>query len=111
MLVAGLRDKGMAVVIVEQFVGQALAVADRAVVLEQGSVVSSGAPAELSTDDLTAAYLGGDARGAGHAPPDHAREQVPVSLRGSDVRRLKERATAQGRTVEDLLGDIVRESL
>jgi branched-chain amino acid transport system ATP-binding protein len=111
VLVAGLRDKGMAVVIVEQFVGQALAVADRAVVLEQGSVVSSGAPADLSTDDLTAAYLGGGGEGAAYAAPDHARERLAVSLRGADVRRLKERAAAQGRPVEELLGEIVRESL
>lgn len=110
VLVAGLRDKGMAVVIVEQFVGQALAVADHAIVLEQGSVVSSGAPSDLSTDDLTAAYLGTDADSV-HRPPDHARERVPVSLRGADVRRLTERAAEQGRTVEDLLGEIVRESL
>ena len=110
VLVAGLRDKGMAVVIVEQFVGQALAVADHAIVLEQGSVVSSGAPSDLSTDDLTAAYLGTDADSV-HRPPDHARERVPVSLRGADVRRLTERAAEQGRTVEDLLGEFVRESL
>ena len=111
VLVAGLRAKGMAVVIVEQFVGQALAVADHAVVLEQGSVVSAGKPSELSTDELTEAYLGGDAQASRYAPPDRAREQVRVSMRGADVRRLEQRATAEGRTVEDLLADLVREAL
>lgn len=111
VLVAGLRTKGMAVVIVEQFVGQALAVADQAVVLEQGSVVSSGKPSQLSTDELTAAYLGGDAQASRYSPPDRAREQVKVSMRGADVRRLEQRAAAEGRPVEDLLAELVREAL
>ena len=112
-LVAELRDSGMAVVVVEQFVGQALAVADRAVVLEQGHVVASGTPAELSGDDLAAAYLGG----SGEAPtvsreaPARAREQVGVTLRGAEVRRLEERAAAEGRTVDELVEDIVRGAL
>ena len=58
-LVAGLKDRGIAVVMVEQFVAQALQIADRAVVLEQGRVVAAGAPADLSADQLAAAYLGG----------------------------------------------------
>lgn len=111
VLVAGLRSSGMAVVIVEQFVGQALAVADHAVVLEQGRVVSSGKPSELSTDELTAAYLGGDASSSRHTPPDRAREQLKVSMRGADVRRLEQRAAAEGRPVEDLLAELVRAAL
>ena len=75
------------------------------------SVVSSGAPSELSADDLTAAYWGGGSEGAAHAAPDHARERLSVSLRGADVRRLNQRAAAQGRPVEELLGEIVREGL
>ena len=112
-LVAELRDSGMAVVVVEQFVGQALAVADRAVVLELGHGVASGTPAVRSGADLAAAYLGG-----GHAAPtvsreapSRARERVGVTLRGAEVRRLEERAAAEGRTVDEVVEDIVRGSL
>ena len=46
--------------LVEQNARMALRVADRAYVLETGSVVLSGAAAELlDNDELKAAYLGG----------------------------------------------------
>ena len=112
-LVHDLRDRGMAVVMVEQFVGEALKVADRVIVLEQGSVVTSGAPADLSQDQLAAAYLGGG--GASHLvvrpAPDHARERVRVSLPGHEVRQLEEMAREQGRPVEQVVADLVRTSL
>ena len=81
-LVGDLRDEGIAVVMVEQFVGQALKVADRAIVLEQGSVVASGAPEELSQDDLAAAYLGGGkaSRPAGPAGSGPRPRADPVVL-------------------------------
>ncbi len=108
-LVADLKSRGIAVVMVEQFVGQALKVADRAIVLEQGSVVASGAPDELSQDDLAAAYLGG-----GEAPaldvrpaPDRARESLRLSLRGSDVRHLEQVAAERGVPVEQVLEEII----
>lgn len=57
--VRAIRDKGVSVLIVEQNAAQALALADRAYVLESGSVVLSGAGAELAADDrVRAAYLG-----------------------------------------------------
>jgi len=58
-LVQRIAAQGVAVVMVEQFVGQALKMADRAVVLEQGRVVAAGAPAELTAEQIGAAYLGG----------------------------------------------------
>jgi len=112
-LVAELKLSGIAVVMVEQFVGQALQVADRAVVLEQGSVVASGAPSELSSDDIAAAYLGG-----GEPPavtvrpaPESARERVGVALRGSDARRLERLAATHGRAPEEMLGELVSAAL
>ena len=58
-LISQLRDSGLAVLLVEQNVGQSLEIADRAYVLENGSVRFSGLPAELlGSDALRAAYLG-----------------------------------------------------
>jgi len=57
-LVRRLADEGMAVVMVEQFVGQALRVADQAVVLEQGTVHAAGRPEDLTAEQIGAAYLG-----------------------------------------------------
>ncbi|RXN84739.1 ABC transporter ATP-binding protein [Achromobacter aloeverae] len=57
-----LRREGMAILLVEQMANQALAIADRAYVLEGGSVVLQGTAAELKRDPrIHAAYLGGAA--------------------------------------------------
>ena len=112
-LVALLKTSGIAVVMVEQFVGQALKVADRAVVLEQGTVVASGAPGDLSSDDIAAAYLG--AGGQPDIPvrpaPPSARERLGVAVRGSDARRLQVLAAEQGRPVEEVLTDLLATAL
>lgn len=53
------RDTGVSVLLVEQNAKQALAIADRAYVLESGSTVLHGTGAELSGDDrVKKAYLG-----------------------------------------------------
>jgi branched-chain amino acid transport system ATP-binding protein len=58
-LIRSLRDGGLAVLLVEQNVGQSLEVADRAYVLENGAVRFSGLPSELlGSDELRRAYLG-----------------------------------------------------
>ncbi len=58
-LIRELRDGGLAVLLVEQNVGQSLEIADRAYVLENGSVRFSGLPGELLvSDELRRAYLG-----------------------------------------------------
>ena len=58
-LIRRLRDEGLAVLLVEQNVGQSLEIADRAYVLENGSVRFSGLPEELlASDELRRAYLG-----------------------------------------------------
>jgi len=57
--VATIRDSGVAVLLVEQNAAQALAIADRAYVLESGSVVLQGKGTELAGDDrVKKAYLG-----------------------------------------------------
>jgi branched-chain amino acid transport system ATP-binding protein len=54
-----IRERGVAVLLVEQNAAQALNLADRAYVLESGSVVLSGDGPELARDDrVRAAYLG-----------------------------------------------------
>lgn len=58
-LISRLRDSGLAVLLVEQNVGQSLEIADRAYVIENGSVRFSGLPADLlGSDELRKAYLG-----------------------------------------------------
>ena len=59
-LLSTLREAGTTILLVEQNARMALRSADRAYVLEVGSVVLSGAAADLLEDDqLKAAYLGG----------------------------------------------------
>ncbi|MFZ5870424.1 MAG: ABC transporter ATP-binding protein [Actinomycetota bacterium] len=54
-----IRERGVAVLLVEQNAMQALTMADRAYVLESGSVVLSGSGPELARDDrVRSAYLG-----------------------------------------------------
>jgi ABC-type branched-subunit amino acid transport system ATPase component len=61
-VLADLRDEGTTVLIVDQMASMTLGVADRAYVLQQGTVVRSGAAAEIAGDAaLEAAYLGGGA--------------------------------------------------
>jgi branched-chain amino acid transport system ATP-binding protein len=58
-LIRRLNDDGLAVLLVEQNVGESLAVADRAYVLENGAVRFHGTPAELlANSDLKRAFLG-----------------------------------------------------
>ena len=59
-LLAALREAGTTILLVEQNARMALRAADRAYVLETGSVVLAGAGADLlDNDELKAAYLGG----------------------------------------------------
>ena len=58
-LVARLHEEGLAVLLVEQNVGQSLEIADRAYVLENGAIRFQGRPDELlASDELRRAYLG-----------------------------------------------------
>jgi branched-chain amino acid transport system ATP-binding protein len=58
-LIARLHGEGLAVLLVEQNVGQSLDIADRAYVLENGAVRFEGTPAALlASPELKRAYLG-----------------------------------------------------
>jgi branched-chain amino acid transport system ATP-binding protein len=58
-VVAGIHAEGVAVLLVEQNVVQALAIAARAYILEQGRIVAEGVPEELLRDvRIREAYLG-----------------------------------------------------
>jgi branched-chain amino acid transport system ATP-binding protein len=57
-----LRDRGLAVLLVEQNVRASFGIADRAVVMQRGRVVLEGTPAELvELPEVRGAYLGGAA--------------------------------------------------
>ena len=59
-IIQQLHESGTTILLVEQNARKALAVADRAYVLETGSVTLSGTGAELSSsDEVRKAYLGG----------------------------------------------------
>ncbi len=63
-IVAGLRSRGCAILLVEQNARAALQISDRGYVLETGRVVLEGPSAALATDDRVAVtYLGGAAPG------------------------------------------------
>lgn len=55
---AALRAAGCALVIVEQYVDRALALADHVVVLSRGSVVLAATPDDIDRDQLMERYLG-----------------------------------------------------
>jgi branched-chain amino acid transport system ATP-binding protein len=58
-LIRRLNGEGLAVLLVEQNVGQSLEIADRAYVMENGALRFSGTPDELlASDELRRAYLG-----------------------------------------------------
>jgi branched-chain amino acid transport system ATP-binding protein len=120
---------GTAVLLVEQQVPQALALAQRVYVLQRGRVVLSGSSAEVGADAaaLSAAYLGDDAHrgartgaatrrdagGGAHGRRDPERLDiveletltVPVSLR--DKRALQVLADRDGEPVGALVGRLI----
>ena len=67
-IIQSIRDRGTTVLLVEQNAHMALSVADRGYVLETGSLLVSGKPADLwSNPDVRAAYLGGKVAAAAPA--------------------------------------------
>lgn len=113
-VVGTLTERGIGVLLVEQFVGQALAVVDRAVVMAGGRVVAHGTAADVAADDVAAHYLGTaphDDRRPRVDAPLPASETLAVPLDARQVRALQARAGASGRSTDDLLGELVRAHL
>ena len=53
-----IRESGASVIVVEQDIGQAMAVADRVYCMMEGRVTLEGRPDDISRDDIHAAYFG-----------------------------------------------------
>ena len=54
----GIVAEGVALLVIEQDIGQAMAAADRVYCLQEGRVTLSGTPAELTRERIAAAYFG-----------------------------------------------------
>ena len=53
-----IREAGASLIVVEQDIGQAMAVADRVYCMMEGRITLSGRPGDLSREDIHAAYFG-----------------------------------------------------
>ena len=56
-----IRDSGASIIIVEQNISQALAVADHVYCMMEGRITLQGRPADLTRDAIHEAYFGGAA--------------------------------------------------
>jgi len=118
-IVSGFPARGVSVLLVEQFVGRALAVATRAYVLEKGEVSFAGPAKQLAKDDsfVRGSYLGSIAAEvvAGQRVPVNGREpqgeSVEVTLPAALLRGLEERAAREGVSAGDLVRELVTDSV
>ena len=130
-LVKTFPERGTAVLLVEQFVSKALALATRAYVLEKGVVRYAGDAATLAADSdfVRSSYLGHTDAGAAEVaaaagspdatPPlrwrasarGRAAEEVKVSLPPALMRSLAERADREGVPVDELVARALRGDL
>src|SRR5207244_2597690 len=98
---ASLRTESVSLLIVEQFVGQALEVADRAYVLEKGRITYAGNARQLATDDdfVKSSYLGDveaeSLAGNGHRD-GFAFDGDEMSLPAELLKGIEERAEEEG---------------
>ncbi|TMD91089.1 MAG: ATP-binding cassette domain-containing protein [Chloroflexi bacterium] len=105
-----LRSKGIAVLLVEQFVESALEVADRAYIFEHGTAGHEAPAAELRADRklISGSYLGSavdepaaipsEANGNGHRVDVELMEVLSLKVPPSVKRAIEERATREGRS-------------
>lgn len=119
-VIAALASEGVAILIVEQFVGRALALAERAYVLTKGEVSFAGSAAQLAADEefVAGSYLGHvDEATLDAAIAEEAHVAVPrvdvehtplVADVPPEVRRgLEELARERGIAPEELVAQLV----
>jgi branched-chain amino acid transport system ATP-binding protein len=113
-IVGAFRDNGTALILVEQFVTRALAVADRAYVVEKGEIGYSGTAAALAADEefVRSSYLGDTAEpapvaaSASAGPRGRASDvltEVNLSLPPALLRGLEERAEREGVDIDEFI--------
>jgi branched-chain amino acid transport system ATP-binding protein len=116
-IVRSLPEQGVSVLIVEQFVTHALAVASRAYVLEKGEVAFSGEAAELAGDEsfVKGSYLGEggtDAVAVNGATELRFDDDADLPLYADGLlERIEDRAAQEGRNTTEVLLDLLREAL
>jgi branched-chain amino acid transport system ATP-binding protein len=113
-IVGSLPEQGVSVLIVEQFVTHALAVATRAYVLEKGEVAFEGDAAELARDEafVRGSYLGEGGAEAGVAAEqrDDDGDRLPLQADGL-LQTIEDRAAHEGRAATEVLLDLLREAI
>ncbi|HEX6489353.1 MAG TPA: ATP-binding cassette domain-containing protein [Candidatus Dormibacteraeota bacterium] len=111
------QAEGTAVLLVEQFVDSALAIADRAYVFEQGTIAHEESAARLRQDQslIASSYLGTAAAkepAAGVTADGHLSfdlmEELTLRLPAALMRALQEQAAKQGREPEELLREFLQ---
>jgi branched-chain amino acid transport system ATP-binding protein len=116
-IVRSLPEQGVSVLIVEQFVTHALAVASRAYVLEKGEVAFNGKAADLARDEafVKGSYLGDgapdadDVNGATDLRVDDTAD-LPLHADGL-LQTIEDRAANEGRNTTEVLLDLLREAI
>jgi branched-chain amino acid transport system ATP-binding protein len=113
-IVRTLPEQGVSVLIVEQFVTHALAVASRAYVLEKGEVAFGGSAAELAKDDafVKGSYLGEGGAEAAAEVEAQLDETADLPLHADGLlQSIEERAAHEGRDAAAVLVDLLRDAL
>ena len=110
-IVRSLPEQGVSVLIVEQFVTHALAVATRAYVLEKGEVAFNGNAAELARDEsfVKGSYLGEGGEDATALTIEDTAD-LPLHADGL-LETIQERAAQEGRDAAAVLLDLLRDAL
>jgi branched-chain amino acid transport system ATP-binding protein len=113
-IVRSLPGQGVSVLIVEQFVTHALAVASRAYVLEKGEVAFNGKAAELARDEafVKGSYLGEGGVDAADVTELRVDDTADLPLHADGLlETIENRAAQEGRNATEVLLDLLREAI